>query len=263
MMTKESFLDVLHIDADVEDYLPTQGRVFQTFGGYDSGCTGYGLEANGHRWFIKHAWHPRAEAGLLRAWSIHKTVQHPALAPLRNKFEAPGGPALVYDWAHGQWLRDPKAAESFRQLPPAQAIAAIDTIFDLHAALAEKGFVAVDFYDGSLIYDFDAARMRVCDLDEYRDGPFTLDMERLPGSTRFMASEEWTGGSKMDEVTNVFVLGRMAAILLGDHAGRRKHWRCSGMLWKVVERATNPNRAERFGSVSEFVEAWHNVSDQV
>jgi len=255
-MNGPAFLHVSSIDMDVDDYLRARGVVFRTFGGYDSGCTGYGVEAAGRRWFVKHAWHKRAAAGLKRAAEIHTQVRHPALAPLRNRFEAPDGLVLVYDWAHGDWLRDQVAIERFRLLAVPEATAAVDTIFDLHAALAAQGFIAVDLYDGSFIYDFDARRMYVCDLDEYRTAPFILDMERLPGSTRFMAPEEWSRGSMIDQATNVFTLGRTAAILLGNHAGRAKHFRAGEAMWSIVERATQQSRARRFASVKEFVEAW-------
>ncbi len=52
-MTEPAFLRVSSIDIDVDDYLAGQGTVFRTFGGYDSGCTGYGIEADGRRWFFK------------------------------------------------------------------------------------------------------------------------------------------------------------------------------------------------------------------
>jgi hypothetical protein len=260
-VNESSFLHVSSIDQDVEDYLRAQGAVFQTFGGYDSGCTGYGLESAGQRWFVKHAWHERALSGLRRAVDIHAAVRHPALPRLRNRFAAPDGLVLVYDWAHGQGLREPGAADRFRHLAPPEAAAAVDTIFDLHAALAARGFVAVDLYDGSFLYDFDARRMYVCDLDEYRAAPFVLDMERLPGSTRFMAPEEWRRGSTIDQVTNVFTLGRVAAVLLGDHAGSAKHFRAGAAPWSIVERATRRDRSQRFQSVAEFVAAWRRAQE--
>ena len=50
--------------------------------------------------------------------------------------------------------------------------------------------------------------MWLVDLDEYRQGPFTVEVDRLPGSDRYMAPEEWERGATIDERTTVFNLGR-------------------------------------------------------
>ena len=68
----------------------------------------------------------------------------------------------------------------FRSLPVERILAALDTVFDAHLLLAEHGFVASDLYDGCIIYDFQTSRTYLCDLDEYRPGPFVLDMDRAP-----------------------------------------------------------------------------------
>jgi hypothetical protein len=57
--------------------------------------------------------------------------------------------------------------------------------------------VAVDFYDGCLIYDFAGRAIWLCDLDSYRPGPYVLDRDRQYGSARFMAPEELTKGATM------------------------------------------------------------------
>lgn len=80
-------------------------------------------------------------------------------------------------------------------MPTSEVLAALESIFDAHLAVADAGFVAVDLYDGCFIYDFVARRMRLCDLDEYRPGPFVVDADRLPGSLRFMAPEEFERGA--------------------------------------------------------------------
>lgn len=42
--------------------------------------------------------------------------------------------------------------------------------------------MAVDFYDGCLIYDFARRMIWLCDLDCYRPGPYVLDRDREYGS---------------------------------------------------------------------------------
>ena len=76
--------------------------------------------------------------------------------------------ALVYEWVPGEVLNDARYTREqrrhdpthphvrFRSLPVERILAALDTVFDAHLLLAERGFVASDFYDGCIIYDFKA-----------------------------------------------------------------------------------------------------------
>ena len=116
--------------------------------------------------------------------------------------------------------------------------------------------MASNLYDGRIIYDFEGSRTFLYDLDEYRDGSFVLDMDRAYGSRRFMAPEEFRRGATIDQVTNVFNLGRAAAVLLGDGTGSLDAWRGTKEMREVVERATSSERARRYQSVSEVVEQW-------
>ena len=229
-------LEVSEIDEEIERCLGRQGRIFKAFRRQDSGCVSYGVMVDGRRWFVKHSSQARGIAGLRRARYLHRQVDHPALARLVNAFKTPDGLALVYEWLTGQVLYDYTAGQGdradpagaharFRALPVDQILASLDTLYDAHLALAEAGFVAVDFYDGCIIYDFDRRQTYLCDLDEYRPGPFVLEDERLPGSRRFMAPEEWQRGAVIDQLTNVYTLGRTAAVLLGNGHLARSQWR--------------------------------------
>jgi serine/threonine-protein kinase len=142
--------------------------------------------------------------------------------------------------------------ERFRQLPVAEVEAALSAILDAHLAIVAAGLVAVDLYDGCFLYDFDRSKMWLVDLDEYRPGPFTLEEERLPGSERYMAPEEWVRGSTIDERTTVYVLGRVLHHLLDSEQG----WRGRESQRKVVNRATASDPAERYQDVDVLVAAW-------
>ena len=128
----------------------------------------------------------------------------------------------MYDWVDGVLLRvEPeertRPGSSFYRFvhQPREAILrALDEIFDVHVRLAERGWIACDFYDGSVIYDFDRKAVHLVDLDLYRQGPFYNGMGRMFGSSRFMAPEEFELGARIDERTTVFTMGRTAAVLL-------------------------------------------------
>jgi len=104
----------------------------------------------------------------------------------RATVESDDGPLLVYDWAEGELLgQDKEAPDSalkrFRRLPVEDICRVIDQIYDAHRALAKAGWIAVDFYLGSIIYDFDARSVSLIDLDLYHAGPFTNKMGRMFG----------------------------------------------------------------------------------
>lgn len=229
--------EVATVDIRVESYLREAGEVFQVFSHQDSGTTSHGVLVDGERWFVKASDDPDIVESFQRTIQLHATVRHPALPRLRNMFGTPGGLALVYDWVPSEVLNDPRFTREqrysdpmhpyvrFRSLPVPEILHSLDTIFDVHALVAEHGFVASDFYDGCIIYDFENSRTFMCDFDEYRDGPFVLKRDRAYGSTRFMASEEFQRGATIDEVTNVFNLGRAAAVLLGDGTASLEPWK--------------------------------------
>jgi serine/threonine-protein kinase len=126
-------------------------------------------------------------------------------------------------------------------------------------AVEAAGQVAVDFYDGSLLYDFTGRTVHLVDLDEYRPGPFTVESERLPGSRRFMAPEEFRRGAVIDARTTVYTLGRAVRLLL-DAGDEERAWRGTPAQLDVVRRATREVPAQRFGSVREFVKAWQGAA---
>ena len=269
-----SILEVKSIQIHIESYLNRAGEVFKTYREQDSRCVSFGLCSEGRRWFVKHSDDPRGMESLRRARYLHTSVHHPALPHLWNDFETPCGLALVYDWLPGETLyqysyargenarHDPANPHArFRALPASRILDALGTIFDVHLSLAEHGFIAVDFYDGCILYDFDAHRTYLIDLDEYRPGPFTLEEDRLPGSKRFMAPEEWQRGAQIDQITNVYTLGRTALELLGT--GGPENWKGRAALRAIAERAASPDRSARHGSVSEFVQDWCSAVEAV
>ena len=162
----------------------------------------------------------------------------------------------MYDWVDGECLYggrdDPQSAhQRFRRLPTDTILAVLDAIYDLHVRLVQRGWIAVDFYDGSLMYDFERRAVHVVDLDNYHLGAFTNQMGRMFGSTRFMAPEEFERGALIDERTTVFTMGRTAVVCLGDDIG--------GALGEVVRRACRQEREARYSSMEEFYAAWQQA----
>jgi serine/threonine-protein kinase len=266
--------DVIH--EPPSPYLRSVGTVFAEFGArtQDSGNVSYGVDVTGNRYFVKTAGdpddpralldHPARVALLRNAVRLHQSCRHPLLPRLYQVIESPSGPLLVYQWLEGELLGVPRARrddpqsafQRFRSLPAPTIHTCLDAVFDLHADLERAGWVAVDFYDGCLIYDFASGRLGVVDLDMYRDGPFHNTMGRMFGSTRFMAPEEFQLGARVDGRTNVFVLGRTALVFLSDGTREPGAFRGSLAVLEVIVKACDPEPSRRFGSVGMFFRAW-------
>ena len=274
-------LECDRIDGDAEQYLRAAGNVLAEFGELtqDSGNTSYGVEVNGARYFVKTAGLPGQSRGVLEhparvellrnAVRLRAVCSHSALPVLHRVIESPAGPLLVYEWIDGELLGapgqrrdDPSSAfQRFRSLPVPRILRCLDKVFDLHEEIARAGWVAVDFYDGCLIYDFASGRLGVVDLDLYNEGPFVNRMGRMFGSTRFMSPEEFELGALIDERSNVFMMGRTALVFLSDGTLSRTAFRGPRELFNVAARAASTERSLRFDSIGAFCKTWRMARD--
>ncbi|MDH4421613.1 MULTISPECIES: protein kinase domain-containing protein [Bacillus] len=266
------------------DWLMKLGTVFAVFDQQDSGNLSFGVEKDGHKKFIKYAGaHTISYNGntneaikrLKNSVPIYEELQHPSLIKLIEHFPVQSGYVLVFNWFDGECLhphwnfsRPEKYMHpnspffKFKQLSVTERIHSLNSIFSFHTYVEKKNYVAIDFYDGSILYNFSTNETKICDIDLYSKKPYINKMGRLWGSSRFMSPEEFELNAMIDERTNVFNMGAMAFALLGGEKDRTFiKWNASKELYEVAYRAVNENRAERYASVKEFYEAWLNVSD--
>jgi hypothetical protein len=246
------------------------GDVFVTIAGHDSGCTSYGVvNSDGTKRFVKVAF-GTDRWQLERAILFHEKVTAPHVLPMEDSLalqeSSPRGPGVgvIYPFLDSTILNDAtqpgakhhddpgSALQRFIDEPTERILGVIDAIIDAHVSIADQGFVAVDFYDGCLMYDFDSGAVHLVDLDLYIEGPYTLTTDRQFGSTRFMAPEEFCRGAVIDQQTTVFTLGRTAMVLLGPDAHRRLGLELSD----AVDRATRPRASDRWPDVASFAAAW-------
>jgi serine/threonine-protein kinase len=255
----------------VREYVADLGTVFAVFDRQtqDSGNVSWGVRHDAVRWFVKSAGDPaddrpalpfsRRVALLHNAVRVAESLQHPVCPALYRMVECSDGPLLISEWVDGELLRTPAPGRfrpespyvRFRTLPAAKIEAALDSLFDLHRCLAEKGWIAGDFYDGCLIYDFESHQLHVIDLDHYFNGACTNEMGRMFGSSRFMAPEEFQAGAVIDERTTVFNLGR-AICELHPHASLR--------VRDVAVKACSAAPVDRYDHVGAFVDAWRSAA---
>lgn len=228
---------------------------FAVFDEQDSGCVSYGIGQEGARRFVKTAVTDAGRRALERAIAFHASVRHPAIVRPIDAGMAAGRFQIVYPWIDGIVLNqatvrgsDRAGLQRFRRLPMAAVLAGLERILDAHVTVAAAGFVSVDLYDGCFLYDFEDRTMHLIDLDEYRPGPFVSHESRLPGSTRYMAPEEFVRGATIDERTMVFQLGRTIHELAGEVPSPAQR--------TVVRTATSDVPDDRFGTVVQLVRAW-------
>lgn len=261
-------------------WLLEMGEIFTVFDQQDSGNISFGIQNNTEKKFVKYAGaktlgfdgDPQdAISRLQQAITIYKDLKHPYLINLSEYFTTPHGFVAVFDWFEGEnlhphWSFPPPAKYNdpqspyfrFKQLPIELRLRSLNSIFDFHLHIADKGYVAVDFYDGSILYDFLSNATKICDIDLYQKVPFVNKMGRLWGSSRFMSPEEYKLGAQIDEVTNVFNMGAMAFSLLGGELDRSfAKWEAGIELYKVAVKAVDPNREDRFSTLAEFINAWN------
>ncbi|WP_409346491.1 serine/threonine protein kinase [Paenibacillus sp. MBLB4367] len=262
------------------DWLQQLGCVWRVFDQQDSGNICFGVERDGQKTFVKVAGaRPMEYIGspkdavrrLMEAMPLYSALKHPHLIKLLKHFPVHHGYAAVFEWFEGEclhphWSFPPPAKYEhpdspfyrYRQLTVEMRLASLNAIFSFHAYVEAKGYVAVDFYDGSLLYDFTNHVTQICDIDFYRKSPTWNDIgERFWGAKRLKAPEEFKLGAPIDGITNVFTLGAIAFGLLGGETDRSfARWDAGNAQYEVALRAVSPERESRYRTVAAFKKAW-------
>ncbi|HEY3265458.1 MAG TPA: serine/threonine protein kinase [Armatimonadota bacterium] len=265
-------------------FLRDIGRVFQVFDQQDSGNVGFGVDTGAEKLFVKYAGARTTQYGgdpadavvrLKAAIPAYAALEHPALVRLRDHFAVGDGYAAVFDWFPGECLHEhwaftreekytnPRSPSCrFQQLPLPRRMETLHAIFAFHEHVAHQGYVAIDFYDGSIMYDFAHLSSMICDIDMYAPLPYTNGMGRMWGSSRFMSPEECELGAEIDEITNVYTMGATAFGLLGGDRNRTlEGWSGNRAQYEVAWKAVSADRRVRYPSLSAFRLAWSAATD--
>jgi serine/threonine-protein kinase len=249
-------------------FLRKYGKVFKVFDDQDSGNICFGMTDGESRYFIKFAGAPTeracvrtedAVANLKRTVPIYKDLAHPNLIKLVDAEEIGGGFAMVFEWADAECMHPmyPRSRKKFMQMTLETRFQVFEDILAYHAHVAKQGYVAIDFYDGSIMYDFGEGKTIICDIDFYAKAPYINSMGRLWGSSRFMSPEEFQFGAVIDEITNVYAMGATAFALFGDERDRCiEKWKLSKELFNVAKRAVSDQREKRQQSIKQLMEEW-------
>lgn len=275
-------------------FLSKHGKVFCAFDKNDSGNISFGIKHGSIKYFIKIAGANTAESCrdtheavevLKNAMPLYEILKHPALIELVEHYEFEDLYIAVFKWAEGDCLHDhwnfEKYAKNpllqspnsrFKQLPIEKRLKSVRTLYEFLVHIEKKGYVAVDFYDGSIMYDFNNDITTICDIDFFRKKPTSNDMgEEYWGTKRLKAPEEYVYGAVIDGVTNVFTLGALMFHIFGSYSDEDiremyngnsffpctlEKWDLNKELYQVTLKAVNPNSSKRYKSVSEFYSEW-------
>lgn len=253
------------------EFIRKYGRVFRIFDDQDSGNICFGTQRDGQRLFVKYAGAPTeaypgtpedAAARLKATVSVYRDLRHPNLIELVEAGEMADGFGMVFRWADGDCMGRmyPAAHRRFMNLPVEERRKVFDDILEFLAFVNASGYVALDFYDGSILYDFENKKTTICDIDLFRKKPCKNDMGRMWGSSRFMSPEEFCRGAELDEVTNVYTAGAFAFALFGEYDRTYEKWPLGEALYRVVQKATADERGERQQSIAELIREWNGRS---
>lgn len=206
------------------EWLRKLGHVFAVFEAQDSGNICFGVEQDGKKLFVKYAGaRPMNFQGnpidavnrLKQSIPLYRALKHPHLIELIDHFSLEKGYAAVFEWheggcLHSPWSFPPPAKYNhpdspyyrYRQLSVEKRLNSIDAILSFHQHVESMGYVAVDFYDGSILYDFKNDITKIVDIDFYRQAPTYNEIgEKFWGSPRFKSPEEFTYGAPIDART--------------------------------------------------------------
>jgi len=263
-------------------FLSKYGKVFCAFDENDSGNISFGLEKNGSKYFIKVAGLPTTNAvrnpgeavsALRKAIPVYNDLKHPVLTELVEHAPLDDLYLAVFKWVDGECLFDhwnfakrpmythPQSPHNrYKQLSIEKRAKAFETIRSFFKLVVQKGYVAIDFYDGSIMYDFENDITTICDIDYFSRAPHINTMGRMWGSSRFMSPEEHELNANIDEITNVFTLGAISFLVFGDARDHSfEKWNANKELFDVAVKATSPDRNRRYRSIEEFCRAWDDA----
>ena len=260
-------------------FLKRYGKLFCAFDQNVSGNISFGFSDGSVRRFVKiaglstvnFAGNPAdAARSLRRAVPLYEELAHPNLIRLIDAYEKDSLFVAVFEWENGECLYDHwnfetyrahpeilSPAARFRALPVSSRLQALRIVLDFLRTVSAHGYVSIDLYDGSLLYDFRADVPHICDIDFFEKMPYVNARGLMWGDDKFRAPEEYLAGAVLDEGTNVYRAGAMMFYCLGDPVTRdRSGWTSSDALFEVAEKAVSAEKNDRYPSIPKLMEAW-------
>ncbi len=268
-------------------WLNNYGTVFSVIDETGSGCISFGIKKDNRKYFFKIAGAKTVNAEISEKESIkllkeaavkYKDIKHKNLIKLVDAFEYKEFYVVIYEYAEGECLFDhwnfdryEKTKEitplmKFKSLPVEKRLKVADKLFSFFESFIDAGYVAVDFYDSSIIYDFKNDEVTFCDIDLFRKMPTINDLGTgYFGTKRLKAPEENELGAVIDEQTSLFTLGAIIFDMFSNTSNiqerynkgcfipnKLEEFELNKNVYNVLLKATAYNKNNRYKTIKEF-----------
>jgi serine/threonine-protein kinase len=251
-------------------FLKKYGKVFKVYDDQDSGNICFGIEVENEKLFVKFAGAPTAEYKgeivdainrLKSTIPIYQSVHQASLIKFIRAEVIGNGLAMGFKWSDGECMGRmyPESHQKVMNLPVEEKIGIFRDIIAFLIDVSKQGYIAIDLYDGSIMYDLQNKVTTICDIDFFRESPSKNDMGQMWGSSRFMSPEEYEFGATLDEITNVFTMGQMGFSLFTDSNRDITAWPLSDESYYVLMKAICTDRNRRYQSIKDFAECWNRA----
>lgn len=268
-------------------WLNNYGKIFYVIDETGSGCISFGIEKDNKKYFFKIAGAKTVEAEISEEESIkllkdavikYQVIKHDNLIKYVDSFEYKEFFVVIYEFAEGECLFDhwnfdryKKTKEitplmKFKSLSIEKRLNVAEKLFSFFETFIDCGYVAVDFYDSSIMYDFENDEVTFCDIDLFRKVPTINDLgKEYFGTKRLKAPEENELGAAIDELTSEFTLGAIIFDMFSNLENIDDRYE-KGMfipndietfelskdVYDILIKATSYERANRYNSIKEF-----------
>jgi serine/threonine-protein kinase len=254
------------------EFLTEYGKVFTVFDKQDSGYLCFGIQNDNNQLFLKMAGAATVRSNvsmdvaitrLKSTVSIHKDLRHPTLIEMIEHKEIKDGYLTVFEWFDGDCMgKQYNSFDKFFALQLDKKFSIYNEILLFHLHANKCGYIALDFYDGSIMYDFITEMTKICDVELYSKKPVINTMGRMWGSSRYMSPEEFQLGSEIDESSNVFLMGATAFQLFGGGIERTlDKWQANEKLYSIALKAVSTEKDDRYQSIGEYFESWNKAKE--
>ena len=268
-------------------WLNNYGQAFMVIDETGSGCISFGIEKDNKKYFFKIAGAKSINAEVSEKESIrllknavikYKAIKHDNLIKYIDSFEYKEFFVVIYEYAEGECLFDHWNFDKykntkeitplmrFKSLSIEKRLNVVEKLFTFFETFIDCGYVAVDFYDSSIIYNFKNDTVTFCDIDLFRKLPTTNDLgQDYFGTKRLKSPEENELGAPIDELTSEFTLGAIIFDIFSEVKNTDKRYNLgmfipndieyfslSKEVYNVLIKATNYDRNKRYKSIKEF-----------
>lgn len=268
-------------------WLNNYGKVFDVFDETGSGCISFWIEKDNKKYFFKIAGAKTVESEVSIEESIrllkdavikYKDIKHDNLIKYIDSFEYNEFFVVIYEYADGLCLFDHwnfdrynKTNEitpmmKFKMLSIEKRLNVVYKLISFFETFFDAGYVAVDFYDSSIIYNFNNDEVTFCDIDLFRRLPTINDLgEGYFGTKRLKAPEENELGATIDEQTSLFTLGAIIFDMFSETKNIDERYfkglfipnefedfELNKEIYNILFKATNYDKNSRYKTIKEF-----------